>query len=290
VQNLTVLLSNAGIAIVLFRETIFKYPIQIIFLILSLYLFYSSTFDPYLNNVMLAASRNGISWLMIVTCTLYYIINFNVSKSIPTLPAVVTFAISSIAIGRSGIISSFLLLLIVVVFKINKVSVIFIGVFLLLLTFVTNIIYLIYAQYANNYLVRFDLLQFDTGRDWIWNHYLNEQDLKSIIFGYNMEFDPFFRMLNYNPHNSWINFHANFGMAMLVVSTLGFYYAAKYFRCNKFFAALFIIIGLRAITDNVLFFSMFDFVYYYFFLYFVCWQPNGLPNKIVHLRSATKMA
>jgi len=136
-------------------------------------------------------------------------------------------------------------------------------------------------DFVATHLVKFESFGLDTGRSWIWDYYINQQTLFTTLLGFDLGSDPFFRMINFNPHNSFINLHASLGGAALIIIIMIFISSVRYGKNNTLFFLLFLVFLFRASSDSFLFFSLLDFLFYYLFLYFVFYQSNQLYEQAI---------
>ena len=105
------IVSCTGIAMILLRGYVYSWGGYIAFYSLVVYflLLMLTGVDP--NSALKHTSWNGISMIMLIACISLYIILSMENKKIDLKPAFCTLVISIWAIGRSGITSSFVLLL-----------------------------------------------------------------------------------------------------------------------------------------------------------------------------------
>ncbi len=274
------MIANIGIALILLKSRINSKPLEFIFYSLSAYftLLFIRGLDP--NSAIASVSRNGISELMIFLCCVLYTIQVKELKEVSILPAFVTLLICTWAVGRSGIISSLTLLSLLFLFKRKSSTTSFgiaFGIF-----FGFCIVYLLIPHFLLDIgslldffrpAIEHSSLRVSQGFDprfSIWADYINALGLYNIIFGennfYYLEAVNDWRLKNY--HNIFISLHAQTGaFAFIVIAVTGL--ALRHFyRFNKTYFVLFLVLILRGLTDDYMFFESRDFIYYYFlFLY-----------------------
>jgi hypothetical protein len=220
-------------------------------------------------------SRNAISIVMLVACITLYVILSRENKKIDLIPAVITLLIAIWGVGRSGIVSSFVLLLglIFVRFRVKKIlifcSIIIFSIayifrdvvieFIMNLSFFKNAIF--------HYLNR-GMFTFPSRWRW-WTYYYNELDTFRLIFGVNVLEDPWPEGAEYsfNYHNSFIDLHLQTGFMGLITIGIIIIGLFKYYRTNKVFFFLLLSFLLRASMDKFIFFSRADFITFFFIFY-----------------------
>ena len=278
------LLSHTGIALFLLRRPLegFVFPFTyLLFLFVVAYFtyYFYNGIDP--NEIFLYASRNVVSWLLIVYSAIIYIVSDKARLKIPVLPAVMTVIFSVMSYGRSGIISSFILLMgiLLLTFRENRKN----SKFYILLTFlgilsmfflsnggdIGNTIYDI-----SHYFHRLETqgLSDSAGREYIWNTYINQMDMTRFLFGTNAKYDSSVITFDYNYHNSFMNFHASFGIVSIIFMFLMLWAMVKLFNRNNLLLLILITVILRSFTDDLVFVSQpYDFIVYYITMYaFIC--------------------
>ncbi len=284
------IVSSAGIAMILLRGYVYSWGGYIVFYSLAVYFLSFMLTGIDISSVMEFNSWNGISMLMLVACISLYIILSMENKKIDLKPAVVTLIISIWGVGRSGIISSSVLLLglIFVKFRAKPKYIVIIYLFIASLLFVFLIFgidyYLYEAENAN--AVRHleeSMARSQSERLPIWTNYYNNLDISRVIFGVNVAEDPWpeGERLAYNYHNSFIFLHAQTGIMGLITLALMILSILKFYRINPVFLILLMALILRSSTDSVIFFSRFDFVPFFFIFYFLKRRPFHVPYRIL---------
>jgi hypothetical protein len=227
-------------------------------------------------SVLTFTSWNGISMLMLVACTSLYIILSMENKNINLIPALFTLVISIWAIGRSGIASSFVLLLGLLFVRIRaKQKYIYI---LIISLFIAYLFRDILFRVAIDYVKVGNAIDLYLAREVtpsermdIWAYYFNNLDIFRLIFGVNVHTDPWpeREYLAYNYHNSFINLHLQTGFMGLITIALIIFSLLKYYRINQVFFFLFLTVIFRWSTDLGIFFDSFDFIPFFFIFYFL---------------------
>lgn len=268
--SICVLLSNTGIALLLLRGYLYSWGGYIVFYGLSAYFIRNILAGVSPDAVRVAGSFNGISIIMLQNCIPLCLALSMENKKIDLKPAIFTLVISTWGIGSSGVISSCILFLglFFIHLKTNKKHIIpsvliILPLFYLflnkLITFAVNYINI---EETFNYLVVKDVSV--TERQDILFHYFNNLDLFSMIFGTDVFQDGFMSFYSYNYHNSYIALHSQTGFIGIIILALLCFSLLKYFRTNLIFFFLLLSIMLRISTDVGNFFTLADFILYFF--------------------------
>jgi len=258
-------LINIGMAFVLLRRPVQWQAMYAIFLLLCVYLFFMAFRGEDPDNILPKASQNYISVLLIMTTVLLYISLERAEKRITIIPALLTLILCLWAMGRSGIISSAILLLGVAFMKRydtrNRLylKILLFAVILLILTGVLETLFV-----EGNYLIRFAHKGLESSaRESILSYYVNQLDLSSLLFGFDPYRDNFLRSFLFNYHCSFLNLHSLIGFAAFPMIIFLLLSLCKSFIYNRLYSIFIIVILFRAFTDEVLFFRNFDFILYY---------------------------
>ena len=165
-------------------------------------------------------SGNGISIIILITVVSLYIVESRLSKKITLWPAAISFIICFWAGGRSGIISSFIILFGISYLCLKNKK--FIRLFYLtsFYLFLVLITIFFYDYLSDVYFFKSPLARFDSHslaeepRLLMWANYFNNLNLENFIFGANVRNDPWPEkvLYNFDYHNSFINLHSNTGL------------------------------------------------------------------------------
>ncbi len=226
-----------------------------------------------LNNIFDGTSRNYISVVMIVNVVTVNIVEWRQEGKVTVWPGIISFYFSLLAIGRSGIICSLLLLLGLLYFS-YKQQTVRSKIMYLIIIIIPIIIYIV-IEYENLFLLvsalpvldRFNSMGMDTDyRDLLIESYLNHMNPLNIILGYNYENNLLFACKDLNPHNSIIFLHYNTGIVFFIAILFLIRSMFNLFKNNKFFLMLMILLLLRGWTDSYLFLGPYDFLILSFIL------------------------
>jgi hypothetical protein len=229
----------------------------------------SSSDGEELNLVFESASRNVFSVIAITSTVLVYLITIKQNKLIYIWPAAITFLISVLSFGRSGIITSLILLLGLFFIYISKRGLKFRLV--LLFFFLFPCIFFIGLKFNELcfFFDNFDKFEhlivngFESNeRSEVLSSYFNNLNFLNFFTGVNYSNIFIFQHLEMNPHNSFIRFHHYAGFFSIIF----FIYCLKalysYFRSTKVVFFIFFALLLRGWTDAIFFFSFYDFLIY----------------------------
>ncbi|QYX29903.1 O-antigen ligase family protein [Sphaerospermopsis torques-reginae] len=269
------ILSNIGIVLFLLRRPLAGFVLPFTYLLFGFvvayftYYFYNGI-DP--NEIFLNSSRNTVSWLLMVYSVIIYIVSDKARLKTQVLPAVMTVIFSVMSYGRSGIICSFILLIgiLLLTFYENRkntkfyIFMTFLGIlFMFFLSNGGDIGNTIYD--ISHYFYRLETkgLSDSDGREYIWNTYISQMNMTRFLFGTNPEYDSSVISFNSNYHNSFIAFHASFGIASIIFMFLMLGAMVKLLNRNKLLLLILITFTFRAFTDSILFLGTYDFLVYY---------------------------
>ena len=287
------MVSNFGIAMILLRGYVYSWAGYLVFYSLVVYFLSFMLAGVNVRFVMEFCSWNNISMLMLVACISLYIILSMENKKIDLKPAVVTLIISIWAVGRSGIISSFVLLLGLIFIKFRSKPKYIVIIYLFIASLICAFLMLssdyFLSEAANANAIRHLAESMARGQSerWpIWTNYYNNLDISRVIFGVNVAEDPWpeGERLAYNYHNSFIFLHAQTGFMGLITSALIIFSIFKFYRTDQVFFILLLTLILRSSTDVVFFFSRFDFIPFFFIFYFLKRRPFRVPHMNPHCR------
>lgn len=274
------IVSSPGIAMILIRRYVYSWGGYVVFYSLAVYFFILMATNNSINVTL--NSYNGISIVMLVACISLYIIMSMENKKIDLKPALITLVISIWGVGRSGIASSFVLLLGLLFVKLRPHrKYLYIAIIILFLSFFfTYWFFDDLYKLAMNFSIPRNAIDYNVQR-WMrkesdarftfWANYFSNLDISRLIFGVNVLEDPWpeGEINEYNYHNSFIHLHLQTGFMGVLTLVLLIFAVFKFYRTNKVFLILLLTLILRSSTDFFLFFSRFDFIPYFFIFYFL---------------------
>jgi len=244
------------------------------------YFLYCVLIDDLNPSQIFANSRNYISVYFLNTLSILYISiylsrDLDFTKLRVLTPALFVFLVSVIAIGSSGIISTFILLSLTGMFFLKRSQILVLA-FLLLVT----ISYIANWDTFISILSTFELLSFDpellqkmdyvqltqeNARYYIWDEYINSMNVMRVLSGISLS-ESFYGFNNY--HNSFILLHARLGFFSFIIALMFFVSIIRGFKVNIILASCLFAILLRSFGDtSILAGSAFDFVIFYFIFF-----------------------
>lgn len=271
-QEFLIVIQYFGIGLILLKYTLNYKVVKMSFFLYSAFFAINIVIGKHPDELFIGFSRNSISVLMILHSILYYISMYQNKIKLSLYPAIVTVVFSFWAIGRSGILSSLLLLVIITVyiqmknssknFKIIYLTMFLYIVYLVLVTFFYDEI----LSGAFQRTIRLGL--FDPHRMMIITEYVNniKNSLGSFFWGVSIYNNDIFSIYDYNLHNSYLRLHAFHGIfGTLIILTLILRSVVKYLKIKEYlYLGLLIVILLRMSTDIVAFHGPYDPLIYFF--------------------------
>tara|TARA_X000000950_G_scaffold84957_1_gene106931 strand:- start:18719 stop:19822 length:1104 start_codon:yes stop_codon:yes gene_type:complete len=241
------------------------------FLLILLMRFYNSSSDIY--QIILSGSVNYISVISISASALYYSFVPKQNKPVNLLPAIITFILCVISTGRSGIVSSFLLLLGLILYNysFDKKSLIKNIAYLSFLIFaifqiIENFEFLYSSDQPTSVLFRFGF-DFDLdGRLLILNEYFSNFSFADFLFGRGNSYIT--QATGLSIHISYLQWHISLGAFAIPLYALVIFVYFKMLAINKLYFLIMTVLLLRAGTDNIMLTA--GFVFGSLLIYFCC--------------------
>lgn len=272
VQDYLIIVQYFGIALLLFRYGT-KYSInKFFFIIYVLYFGANMLTGRSPDKVFIGFSRNNIPVTLLIQSVLLYVSMVENKKKIRLYPAITVLLFSIWTIGRSGIFTSLLMLILIILyiqFKSEKrnLRIIYISFLILILYSVISVFF--YDELIEPALARlFRLGITDSHRGSIIVEYLNQckTSFYSLFLGVNINQNSIFSIYNYNLHNSYLRLHAYHGLlGFTMIFVFGLRTITKLLIQKYYlFFILLLILFIRGTTDIVAFHGPFDPLIYYF--------------------------
>ena len=208
-------------------------------------------------------SRNFIS-IILITLSMYVYFSEIKSKTIKNIIFILSFIICCLSFGRTGIFVS-LLILFVYQFEVKNFKVtILMTVLILFITLyywtdIGDLLKYSVDRFENNGLV-------DSHRSAVLGCYYNQFEFGNIFLGLNAYGNSFCGALatgSYSPHNSLIYLTTNSGVISLVIFVPVFLGMIK--KETRLVSLLISIFVIRSLTDNMLFYTFLDVIYWCFY-------------------------
>ena len=210
-------------------------------------------------------SNNFASVLLFLPTIVYYTRAEYYGKKISIIPSLAVTMTCVLAMGRGGMISAALLsaflLLYVARTESNWKSKYYQSLFKILLVFLALIVIVVGLSFVDrikslSVFERFSKFgMYGTGRAGIWEEYLTNmvRNVKNILLGVSYQDLPLMERYRGNLHNSFFNFHADYGLIVLLF-LLGLI-ASNGVRCIRkkrwIYLSVMIIFFVRAFTDRI---------------------------------------
>lgn len=249
----------------------------------SIFLFYASATMylllyfafGYSEGEILDHSRNHVSVYFINLISLLFIAlnaeNIE-SRKMYIIPALITSVISVIAIGVSGILSSSILLLIVLLVFLRRVGPgIVISVFFGVALFSGLSIYYVeltnFVTFDRELLQKLSVSKFSSDpRYEIWGEYISSLDWLRILSGVPLS-ETFYGFQNL--HSSYFLLHERIGLLSFIIFFVFLVSLLKVYKVSKLLFACLLSILIRGLSDTTfLSASPFDFVLFYLVLFY----------------------
>lgn len=267
VFDIFTLFSHVGFALVFLKSKYSEIVISLLFYMISIYFFIKLLFGTNPNEIIIY-SENIIIFIFLALSISYYFIRYINKREIILHPALIVCIASFITMGRSGIITSILLLILIINYKFNwKFKYIFfliLPISFLSNSFINNIQLFMY-QISTRFGTRSPIE--DNVRFNIWSDYFNQLTPERFIWGFDKSLDYSFYGHN-QPHNSFLSGQQILGITMLLIILLLIFTIIKLYSEKQHFPLILLIILLiRSSTDMVLFTGNFDFVYISIIIY-----------------------
>lgn len=226
------------------------------YIIYKLYLFG----DP---NMVFVNSRNYVSFILIVSIIPYYFVTFrdglNAKLRFSYYPAIITFLISSYTFGRSGVVSSFIILLALLIYwgrnnMKRKIGVLFFAIFIVL-----GFIYYLDVMNAYEELQRFKTMK-DGGRTNIIAELFDSNSYYNYLVGFDAS--QLATYITYGHlHSSLLNYFSVVGIIFFAYTLLCINFMYKLFLKNNYpMILLLVAFFIRISTDVGVGFSFMDYL------------------------------
>ena len=269
-QDYFLLLQYMGVGLLLIKFRLNNKIIRTSFYIHTLFFVLLILLGTHPNDVF-TVSRNNISSIMIIQCSLLYMSDKQMDNKIKILPSIILFIISIWAIGRSGIISAIVLLVGIILINQNSSKHKFFKAFSLtifLSSFYLVAINFLYDSIFKNAVEReSNQTLLDPARTMIIEEYLKKasESFYNLILGFHIKDNFVFSIFSYNLHNAYLRLHSLSGLGGVLIFIILIVRAAfMYFKDkNYILLLLLVVIILRMSTDILAFHGPFDPLIYY---------------------------
>lgn len=265
-----------GIGLLLLNFKMPFFTVKWIYIIVSLVFIIKIVLAGGADNLIILASRNNISTYELQLWSLYMIAAYQNKKDANYWSILLGTFVSVISIGRGGILTFSIMLIMFMFYRYKKGDAISIGWLGIIsygiwLVIVAGVLYYIYSDFIEQMIYNFQWRGMNSKRLLIWEEYYNNAQSSFIYLFFGAPQRGSFWMDSYadNLHNSFLQLHAKYGIFML-----GFIVLVLLKRCVMFFykKQIYLLIPLigmlvRMNFDYTNFNAMLDVIIVYYLLY-----------------------
>lgn len=265
-----------GVSLIILYFPIDHKVFSTMYILVSTTIFLIILFSDGINQVSLTSSRNTISITLLLYFSLYVISADKSNQKVNISYIVIGLIISVLSIGRSGILTFSILLILFLLFDYKNgkyikknffkvfmsASIIFVFLFF---------IYNSFGYYFQDTITNFKNNGLESVRTLIWSDYIQllQQNSKFIFLGAPIEGTYLLDIFNENLHNSFLMLHAKYGLLMLLCVIGLTLYSLLYYLFEKKIALILIFIAIlfRMQFDYTNFNAPLDVIFYYLIFY-----------------------
>lgn len=281
------IISSAGIAILMLNQKIMFHLIRIIYYFSMGLMCFLILINHGVDNLPMVSSRNAISSLGIFLFSIYTISAYQCNHKIH-FASIITYVITSLlGIGRSGLLLAMALLVVSLLWNINKntfhlrspfqVCVIILVLIVACLVLYEKVIYPAFYNIAWRGII--SQVRANTWISYIKKVYI---DMGNIFWGAHISGDFWLDKYSRNLHNSFLNLHSKYGLGITLTIIILTFNALRYFVTKRKLILLipFLSVIFRAQTDYTNFNGSADCVWYYFMFLPFFEYHNKLKHKL----------
>lgn len=219
------------------------------------------------NDIYIGLSRNHAGFA-VVFWTIFLLFHLKIAYNyFPVLPPIVGIVLSFFLFGRTSLIVSFIVLLVVFFYKFKshyKARAVAIFLFL-------GLCYYLWLQYGSLLSTETNLGEgLDTPRWELWRIYLEHINFVNFFTGVDVNTLPMYDQFGGNPHNSFIKFHSRVGIGCIVFIFLFIVSLFKYLKTKQYYIFwLLILLATRAFFDSDILMGNFDFIFFIITFYWI---------------------
>jgi len=241
------------------------------------------SFDDF-EQILAGGSVNYVSVIALSACALYYTFNSKKNTPVNIFPALLTCALCVLTTGRSGSVSSIILLVGLFLYNykfmkrkaLTNLSYIAIS----LTTFLAIIEYsnFLYAlDNPSSIFYRFSQIYTDEGRALIIVEYFTNFGFFDFLFGKGN--NSIFEATGLSVHISYLQWHISLGVFAILIYVLVLFANFKLFLTNKLYWLIMTVLILRAATDHIMLTAGFIFGPLLIYFCAVVYHPYYLKLK-----------
>lgn len=215
-------------------------------------------------------SYNHISVLMIFLVSMKYIEDYRNKKKLSVIPAIIVVITSLYATGRSGILSSLLLLFFVVSTQYSSRKYVFhLAIVLVVLSFFSEELYLFWQlgvlKFSNQGFT-------EDGRVIVYDFFIKNINFTSLLFG--MDYSSLIVSESLTTHSSYLSLHSRFGIGILLVFYQILFIIRRSIAQERIYFFILMVILLRSLTDSLLISDGYMFGTVFYVIFFQIYSLN----------------
>lgn len=241
---------------------VISYLITILFI--SYHLFVLNTHENFIYEGL---SRNHAGFA-VVFWTIFLLFHLKTNHNyLPLLPPIIALILAFFLVGRTSLIVSAILLLVVFFYKFKdspRIRLIAIVVFI-------GFCSLLFSKFGSGLISETNLDSgLDTPRWKLWAIYWENIDFVNLFTGVDVTKLEMYDQYSGNPHNSFIKFHSRVGIGSIAFIVLFLISLLKYLRQKENYVfLLLILLTLRAMFDGDMLIGNFDFIFFITTFYWI---------------------
>ena len=219
------------------------------------------------NDIYDGLSRNHAGFA-VVFWTVFLLFHLKITYNrFPIVLPLIGLILSFFLFGRTSIVVSFLLLLVVFFFKFKNNR----AIRLIIASIFVGICFYLWLEFGKILNEETNFGEgLDTPRWKLWRIYWENIDFVNLFTGIDVTNLPMYGQYGDNPHNSFIKFHSRVGIGSIVFIVLYFVSVFKYLKERNFYIFwLLILLTVRASFDSDILVGNFDFIFYIITFYWI---------------------
>lgn len=273
--NIPILIAHIGYSISIYKNKISIIVPTFLFVASTIYISINLLLGIDANEIFITRSRNHISIILLYLSILLYL-NLIINKyKIWIWPSLITFMLSVLSIGRSGILTSLILLVLIslvlfynflpklkkILAKITNIKLFFIPLLLMFMIFILINIDTLISFFAFD--LRLSEMKYSEDKRFLIDkaYILAVDNIINFLFGFPYEqLTTFYK--GYTIHNSFLNAHFRYGLYSFIIFIFIIYALIKGLKELNIFVIFLIVICIRGISDAIFIGESFDFIFF----------------------------
>ncbi|MEQ8217972.1 MAG: hypothetical protein RH981_07045 [Arenibacter sp.] len=204
-------------------------------------------------------SRNHAGFA-VVFWTIFLLFHLKITYNrFPLIIPLIGVVLSFFLFGRTSLIVSALLLVVVFFYKFKNNN----GIRIMAITICLALCGYFWLKFGSILIEETNLGEgLETSRWKLWSIYWENLDFLNLLTGIDVTNLPMYDQYGGNPHNSFIKFHSRVGMGSIVFIFLYFVSIFNYLKERQYYIFwLLILLTIRAFFDSDIFIGNFDFIF-----------------------------